>query len=406
MKRYLSKVFTILVSGALIASTLFFTASGSFDAKQLTVENASSAKSGNYEKPDELSISKIDVNKIFDKFAPNVGGKNYASDSTPKTSASTSATASTTASTVASTVASIAASTTATSLPTKKTSAATTTTTVKAPKDESKNISFIKDPDYISKYYIVVYTGSQSVVVYGKDDSGAYNVKVKAFTVSTGRKTGSNPTPTRKGVYKIRAKYRWRMLMGPCWGQYCSSISSSYLFHSVPYDKKSPDTLYNASYNNLGRAVSHGCIRMCVRDCKWIYDNCPVGTQVHVVWESGPAGAGVPKRKSGSKYSGWDPSDQWSKGNPYFSDKSDKDKTTKTTTTTTNTTATTTTVKSTTSTTTVKKPESTTETSSKQSSTTSAQSSKSSKTTKSTTAVPTTKPSEDSGNDSDEIPVG
>ena len=196
---------------------------------------------------------------------------------------------------------------------------ATKTTEASVPDDESKNVEYIKDPDYKSKYYIVVYTGSQSAVVYGKDNSGAYNVIIKAFTVSTGKSS----TPTRKGMYKIRAKYRWRLLMGPCYGQYSSSIGSSYLFHSVPYDKQRPDTLYNASYNNLGKAVSHGCIRMCVRDCKWIYDNCPIGTQVHVVWASGPKGMGVPQRKNGAKYSGWDPSDQWSEGNPYFADESD-----------------------------------------------------------------------------------
>ena len=188
----------------------------------------------------------------------------------------------------------------------------------------------------------MVYTGSQSAVVYGKDESGAYNRIIKAFTVSTGR---HNVSPTRKGVYKIRAKYRWRKLMGDCYGQYSSSISPDYLFHSVPYARRSPDSLYNASYNNLGRAVSHGCIRMCVRDCKWIFDNCPIGTQVHVVWESGPKGAGVPRRKSDSRYSGWDPSDQWASGNPYFNGVSTTEskpvptvKTTKTTTTTTSTT--------------------------------------------------------------------
>ena len=177
-----------------------------------------------------------------------------------------------------------------------------------------RNAKDVKKPNYKSPYYIVVYTGSQSAVVYGKDKNGAYNVQVKAFTVSTGKKS----TPTAKGLYRIRAKYRWKTLMGPCYGQYCSSISPHYLFHSVPYYHKTTNSLYNNSYNNLGRAVSHGCIRMCVRDSKWIYDNCPVGTQVHVVWKSGPKGAGVPKRSSDKKFLGWDPSDRWAKGNPYF----------------------------------------------------------------------------------------
>ena len=174
---------------------------------------------------------------------------------------------------------------------------------------------YIIEQDYRSPYYIVVYTGSQSTAVYGKDDAGEYTRLIKAFTCSTGREDTS---PTRRGMYRIRAKYRWRLLKGNCYGQYSSSISRNYLFHSVPYDRQTPSALYNASYDCLGRAVSHGCIRLCVRDCKWIYDNCPIGTQVHVVWESGPKGDAVPPRIRRRAYSGWDPSDQWSEGNPYF----------------------------------------------------------------------------------------
>lgn len=187
-----------------------------------------------------------------------------------------------------------------------------TTTTI--PQNEN-DVDNIKNPNYKSKYYIVVYTGSQSVVVYGKDSTGAYSKIIKKFTCSTGNKKSS---PTRKGVYSVRTKYKWKELMGGVYGQYSCGISPDYLFHSVPYATKDPSTLYDASYNNLGKAVSHGCIRLCVRDAKWIYDNVPIGTQVNVVWTSGPAGMGVPKRKSGAKYSGWDPSDEWSEGNPYF----------------------------------------------------------------------------------------
>lgn len=197
-----------------------------------------------------------------------------------------------------------------------------TTTTIRQKENDVANI---KNPNYKSKYYIVVYTGSQSVVVYGKDSTGAYSQIVTTFTCSTGNKASS---PTRKGVYAVRTKYKWKILMGGVYGQYSCGISPDYLFHSVPYAAKDPSTLYDASYNNLGRAVSHGCIRLCVRDAKWIYDNVPIGTQVNVVWTSGPAGPGVPKRKSGAKYSGWDPSDKWSEGNPYF-DTSETSSTTK-----------------------------------------------------------------------------
>ena len=137
---------------------------------------------------------------------------------------------------------------------------------------------------------------------------------MKVFTCSTGNPLSRTPD----GKYQIRAKYRWRLLVGGVYGQYCSSISRSYLFHSVPYYAKDASTLENEEYDKLGSPASKGCIRMCVRDCKWIYDNCPIGTEVRIVSESGPYGLGVPHRQADAVYSGWDPSDRWAEGNPYF----------------------------------------------------------------------------------------
>lgn len=269
------------------------------------------------------------------------------------------------------------------------TTAGKTTTTAK-PKEDSGN-PYIKNADYRSPYYIVVYTGSQSAVVYGKDNDGKYTRLVKSFTVSTGIKGSS---PTRTGMYKIRAKYRWRLLVGNVYGQYSSSIGNNYLFHSVPYKKQSASALDNAEYDKLGRDASHGCIRMCVRDCKWIYDNAPIGTQVNVVTASGPAGMGVPARNRDSKYSGWDPSDRWASGNPYFSSSATTTtkKTTVTTATTTATTTTTSTVTTTASATTVTT--TTTEPATSKTTSSTAVSTTESKTTVSQTTQQTTVPTE------------
>ena len=35
-----------------------------------------------------------------------------------------------------------------------------------------------------------------------------------------------------------------------------------------------------SSYNNLGKQVSHGCIRLTAGDAKWIYDNIDDDTKV------------------------------------------------------------------------------------------------------------------------------
>ena len=212
------------------------------------------------------------------------------------------------------TVKSATASKSTTKTTTKTTIKTTTKTTTASSAAKDKLIMKLQPDDRSAKYFIVVYIGSQSTVVYKKDSSDNYTKQVKVFTCSTGKKS----SPTRTGKYHIRAKYRWRWLVGNVYGQYNSSISDDYLFHSVPYLKKDFSTLEDDEYDKLGKPASKGCIRMCVRDCKWIYDKCDVGTQVRIVSDSGPDGPGVPKRKTNSKYSGWDPSDKWADGNPYF----------------------------------------------------------------------------------------
>ena len=193
------------------------------------------------------------------------------------------------------------------------TTAATTTTTTTLPREPGHDAEYVESPDYESPYYIVVYTGSQSVLVLGKDSKGYYTVKTKCFTCST----GASGTPTRTGLYSILRTYRWRELLGDVYGQYCSSFSGSYLFHSILYEDEDNSTLYPNSYNNLGSAASHGCVRLCVRDAKWIFDNCPKGTQVHVVNAEGPDGESyLPEIIDSSKYYGWDPTDP-DEDNPY-----------------------------------------------------------------------------------------
>lgn len=170
-------------------------------------------------------------------------------------------------------------------------------------------------PNYKAKYYIVVHLGSQSVAIYGKNENGYYNQLIHSFICSTGREGAETPP----GKYLITNKFRWRWMDGGVYGQYSSSISKHYLFHSVPYLDKASDALDMKKYDLLGTPASHGCIRLCVRDAKWIYDNCNVGTQVYITEDPGPAGAGVPERNPSPIYNGWDPTDIWAKGNPYFS---------------------------------------------------------------------------------------
>lgn len=137
---------------------------------------------------------------------------------------------------------------------------------------------------------------------------------VKAMACSVGL---NNATPT--GTFYIRTHYKWWMLNGPSMGQYCSHICppgtnfSDYLFHSVPMNGTSRNQ-YNVAasdFNKLGQAASHGCIRLCVADARWIYYNCPIGTKVVISdKEAMPLGKPtVQKMKAGTV--GKDPTDIW-----------------------------------------------------------------------------------------------
>ena len=95
-------------------------------------------------------------------------------------------------------------------------------------------------------YRITVYRPSQIVIVY---DSAGNPAKV--FSCSSGKSS----TPTKTGDYAIRAKYRWRYMIGDCYTQYASSFSNGYLFHSIPYNKKNAATMSNSS----ARAAASAC---------------------------------------------------------------------------------------------------------------------------------------------------
>lgn len=102
-------------------------------------------------------------------------------------------------------------------------------------------------------------------------------VAVKAFACSCGEREGSTPL----GNYQLKDKLRWHELVGPTWGQWCSHITGDILFHSLPYYTKCDNfSLDPHDYNQMGTSASHGCVRLTAANAKYIFDNCPIGTQV------------------------------------------------------------------------------------------------------------------------------
>ena len=88
-------------------------------------------------------------------------------------------------------------------------------------------------------------------------------------------------------------------------------LTTDILFHSVYYNnEKDNKSLSVSAYNKLGTMASHGCVRLAAGDCKWIYDNCKVGTKVEIYNNKknpGPFDKPTPiKLKAGQT---WDPTD-------------------------------------------------------------------------------------------------
>lgn len=156
--------------------------------------------------------------------------------------------------------------------------------------------------------YMIKINKQQNVVTVYKDKNGTYKPH-KAFVCSVGY-----ATPT--GTFSLGEKLRWHLLDGPSYGQYCSRITGSILFHSVWYYSQNKADQSYIQYNKLGSTASHGCVRLTVADAKWIYDNCPSGTRVTIYNAKNPGPLGKPSAIKVSGYSGWDPTDP-DPANPY-----------------------------------------------------------------------------------------
>ena len=135
--------------------------------------------------------------------------------------------------------------------------------------EKNGKVDALEEPAFLNwKQMVVKINRSHDYVVVYQN-----KVPIKAFLCSTG-------TATPVGTFSAGVKYRWRALFHHCYGQYVTQITGNILFHSVPYNSTNVNTLQTEEYNKLGTPASLGCIRMRVCDTKWIYENCPSGTQI------------------------------------------------------------------------------------------------------------------------------
>lgn len=155
-------------------------------------------------------------------------------------------------------------------------------------------------------YLVTVNRTFNTVTIYEQDDNGHYTIPVKAMLCSVG-----DATPA--GYFRTEERNRWKELFGDCYGQYSIRITGHILFHSVPYFERDPSTLEYDEFNLLGTPASLGCVRLCVADEKWLYDNCPAEFPCCIYdEETSPGPLGKPEAvtiDTADSRRGWDPTD-------------------------------------------------------------------------------------------------
>lgn len=172
--------------------------------------------------------------------------------------------------------------------------------------------------DSKSPYTIKVNIATNTVTIYTQDENGDYTVPHKAMVCSTARPGHTTP----QGTFTIQAnRHRWLVMVDGTYGQYATRFKGHYLFHSICYQDDVHNAMIRDAYNNLGNPASMGCVRLQTIDAKWIYDNCPGGTQVIIYSDPndlGPLGKPVKVIDyiSEADYNGWDPTDP-AEGNPW-----------------------------------------------------------------------------------------
>lgn len=193
---------------------------------------------------------------------------------------------------------------TTTTKPAATTKPATSTTakpTTAKPAAEKAPAAITKPKATLKSYRIDIDLTNQIATVYGIYSDKSAKVLMSEF-VSTARKGKTTPT----GNFKIqgasggrKAKLRTaKMSSGKAYAEYLSRFHGAKCMHGVPYSKRNTKGYVSKTeFNKLGTPASAGCVRMPIKLARYIYNNCPVGTPVHVFkGTKGKYPAGKPKK--------------------------------------------------------------------------------------------------------------
>lgn len=133
---------------------------------------------------------------------------------------------------------------------------------------------------YKGPYYLVADRVNGVMTVF----DSTRTVPIKSIRISVGL-PGTPTWPTNRDM-RLTSYNRWQALMGPSWGQYGTHVDGAgnggIFIHSVAGLTKSYYNLPAGEYNRLGNPASHGCIRCCVADARWVFYNCN-GSTIRII---------------------------------------------------------------------------------------------------------------------------
>lgn len=171
---------------------------------------------------------------------------------------------------------------------TTPTTTTTETTTTETTTETTSTETTTTEPEIVHYYsHVIVFLDIQRVVFFHTNARGEAVAEV-SMRINSG--AGSTPTPvTPPDKPFIISGYSAKLLLFTksrpiVWVRYATHVAGDIFFHSQPYDHfVDPDgkdvpldkSLFNlAGYRSLGHStISHGCIRLAMRDAVWLANN-------------------------------------------------------------------------------------------------------------------------------------
>lgn len=157
------------------------------------------------------------------------------------------------------------------------------------------------DPNF--PYMLYVEKGSFTLTIFGIGETGQYTEVVAQYRISH----GGNRTPA--GNYVLaNSRERWHPFAGGDHGyaqyavMFCTAAQpdrwTGLYIHGPMYREENPNALwpryYDGSEYGIGGENTQGCLRMVVEAAKFIFENCPKGTQLVIV-NGSPLGTTSPE---------------------------------------------------------------------------------------------------------------